>query len=107
MADNDDQLNLEHRLDQIENNAEGDHRAIQALSADIEKLRKELYLVRDGLTAHRKATGEIMTLLMWFTEQVRAYTENAVGTAQQRTQAVEVNKKAREILEDLKKRLGQ
>ena len=97
MAENDDQLNLEDRLDRIENNAEGDHKAIGVLSEELTQLKKEFAEFRE--TSRKDAN-----LLMWTIDMVRvAELEAARGNQQA---AIEADKKAREQLETLKKRLA-
>jgi hypothetical protein len=101
MADNEELLNLKHDVERHETD-------LDKLAKDVSKLRKELNVVRDGLTAHRNFTGETMTLLMWFTEQVRSFAINAATQGSQaQSQAIELDNKARELLETLKKRLSQ
>jgi hypothetical protein len=57
-------LNLEHRLEQIEKDAEGDHETIRELSKKLEQLQS-------NFEEYREVSRKTDRLLMWFTDMVK------------------------------------
>ena len=93
-----EEIELEHRLGQIEQNAEADHKALV-------ELRKEFDTLKFEFAQFRTESKETHRLLMWFTDIVKAFA--FWGLHQDHKQAGECEIKAREQLEVLKNRLRQ
>ncbi len=98
----DDEKNLEHRLGEIERNADADHEALTALRKEFDKLRTEQKAEFDKFC---EDAGKTMRLLMWFTTQVRAVTVLIMKGRPEQADAAD--QKAREQEVELQKRLSQ
>jgi hypothetical protein len=94
----DDEKNLEHRLGEIERNADSDHKALVDLRKEFDALKKEV-----GEFIHESQKTD--RLLMWMAEQVRATVVHVIkGNPAQAEACVQT---AYKQLEELKTRLHQ
>jgi cell division septum initiation protein DivIVA len=100
MAEKDEAFwqDLDHRLDQIEKDAEDDHQAIKELSRELKTLKSEF-------KEFSKTTDKTLRLLMEFTERVRSFAVQAVSPNGEKA-ATKSDQKARELLEKLKSHLS-
>lgn len=94
----DEQRELDDRLDRMERYAEQDHEALA-------ELRKEFDALKSEFAEFRAESQKTHRLLMWFTDMVKAFA--FWGLHQDHKQAELCEIEAREQLEELKTRLRQ